>query len=227
MSLKLLNFCDEIIGELEKNTITTIYGPPGCGKSTLCFEYMVSVLKENKKVIYIDTEGGFSPERIKQINSKIDLKNIIVLNPKSFEEQHKTISNLNKQIKNSQTISLVVVDSLVMLYRLKVIDSPQQINKELAEQLRLLTQISRSFNIPILVTNQMYVNFETKEKKMIGGTLIEYWSKTILQIDKEQDRQKIVLKKHKCRKAGQESYFQITSEGFSQIKNSRGFNFFK
>jgi DNA repair protein RadB len=227
MSLKLLNFCDELIGELEKNTITTIYGPPGCGKSTLCFEYMVSALKEDKKVIYIDTEGGFSPERIKQINSDVDLKNIIVLNPKSFEEQHKTILNLNKQIKNSKTISLVVVDSLVMLYRLKVIDSPQQINKELAEQLRSLTEISRSFNIPVIVTNQMYVNFETKEKKMIGGTLIEYWSKTIIQIDKEQDRQKIILKKHKCRQAGKESFFNITSNGFCETKNSRGFNFFK
>jgi DNA repair protein RadB len=227
MPLKLNNFCDDTIGELQETTITTIYGPPGCGKSTLCFKYAISALKENKKVIYIDTEGGFSPERIKQIYPQVDLSKIIVFNPKSFEDQQKVISNLNKQIKNSQTIGLVIIDSLVMLYRLKLGDSPQKINKELAEQLRLLTEISRTFNIPILVTNQMYVNFDTKEKKMVGGTLIEYWSKTIIEIEKEQDQKRLILKKHKFKKEGESTCFEIIENGFAKTKSQRGFNFFK
>ena len=88
--MKLNNFFDDIIGgDLPSDTITTIYGPSGCGKSTICFQYIKSTLNEGKKVIYIDTEGGFSVERIKQIFPEVDLKEIIVFSPKSFEEQQK------------------------------------------------------------------------------------------------------------------------------------------
>ncbi len=226
MTLKLDNFFDDIIGELQSDTITTIYGPPGVGKSTVCFQYCVSALKMKKKVIYIDTEGGFSAERLKQIYESVNLKDVIVLNPKSFEEQHKIILNLNKQIKNSSQIGLVIVDSLVMLYRLKLGDSPAKINTNLGEQLRLLTEISRTFHIPILVTNQMYTNFDTKEKKMVGGNVIEYWSKTIIELDKEMDVKIACLIKHKFRKESKKVEFDITNSGLIE-KKTRSFGFFK
>ncbi len=226
MGLKLNNFFDELIGDLQTDTITTIYGPPGCGKTTVAFEYIVSCLNSGKKVIYIDTEGGFSPERIKQMDKSANLNDIIVFSPKSFEEQHKVILDLNKEIKNSKTIGLVIIDSLVMLYRLKLGDAPQKINTELGEQLRLLTEVSRSFHIPILVTNQMYVNFETKEKKMVGGNVIEYWSKTIVEIDKDTEIKKFILKKHKFKKDGMEKQFEIEEKGVVESK-TRSFGFFK
>lgn len=225
--LKLNNFFDEILGgSLPKETITTLYGPPGSGKSTICFEYIISCLKENKKVIYIDTEGGFSVERLKQLNPKIELENVIVFSPKSFEDQQKLILNLNKEIKNASSIGLVIVDSLVMLYRLKLGDAPQKINSDLGEQLRLLTEISRCFHIPILVTNQMYYEFDTKKPKMVGGTLIEYWSKTIIELENENDFKKVTLIKHKFKKEGFEKIFEIKNLGIKEIK-SKGFSLFK
>jgi len=224
--LKLNNFFDNLIGELQKDTITTIFGPPGSGKSTLCFEYATACVNSGKTVIYIDTEGGFSPERLRQIDENVNLNQIIVIKPKSFEEQKDTIENLNKQIKNSKTIGLVIIDSIVMLYRLKLGGSPQKINAELGEQLRLLTEISRSFHIPILVVNQMYIHFDTKESKMVGGTLIEYWSKTIVEFNKDQESRYVKLIKHKYKKEGEEKKFEIVQTGFNQI-NSRSFNLFK
>lgn len=227
MDLKSNTFFDDLIGgSIQKDTITTIFGPPGCGKSTVCFLYIIECLKEGKKVIYVDTEGGFCPERIQQIDSQVDLKDIIVFSPKTFEEQQKTIKNLNKEIKNSKSIGLVIVDSLVMLYRLKVGGAPHKVNAELGEQLRLLTEVSRNFHIPILVTNQMYVNFDTKQNTMVGGTLLEYWSKTIVEIEKKQEIKKFILRKHKCKKSGDECVFSIVQNGISQSKN-RSFSFFK
>lgn len=224
--LKIGNFFDELIGELQKDTITTIYGPPGSGKSTICFQYAISCVRQGKKVLYVDTEGGFSVERIKQIMPQIDLSQIIVFSPKDFEDQKNVISNLNKQIKNSSSIGLIIIDSLVMLYRLKLEDAPQKINGELANQLHLLTEVSRNFHIPIIVTNQMYQNFETKEKKMVGGSLVEYWSKTIIEIDKEQDIRIAILKKHKYKKEGESKKFEIFQNGIVESK-ARGFNLFK
>lgn len=226
MILDSQNILKKLIGDLQKDTITTIFGPPGCGKSTICFELANQAIQHGKKVIYIDTEGGFSPERLQQINPQIELENIIVFSPKTFEDQNKLIRDLAKQIKSANHVGLVIIDSLVMLYRLKLGDSPQKINTELGEQLRMLTEISRTFHIPIFVTNQMYTTFDTKENKMVGGMVIEYWSKTIIEMSKEGHDKKILLKKHKFMKGGKEILYHISNCGIEEIKG-RGFSFFK
>lgn len=219
------NFFDELLGELQKDTITTFYGPPGSGKSTVCFQYVVSCLRAGKKVVYVDTEGGFSCERILQIYPGASLKDVIVFSPKSFEEQGKVIVELNKMIGEDSDIGLVVVDSLVMLYRLKLGDSPQRVNSELGEQLRLLNEISRSFGIPILVINQMYKDFETRESRMVGGSLVEYWSKTIVELDCDLDVRKAVLRKHKFRRGGEEKRYEIGNNGLFEVRG-RSFKLF-
>lgn len=224
--IKVNNFIDELLGPLQTNTITSFYGSPGTGKSTLCFEYVNAYLKTGKKIIYVDTEGGFSPERLKQINPDINLNNIIVISPKTFEDQQKVISSLNKQITSAKSIGLVIVDSLVMLYRLKLGDSPKKINSDLGEQLRLLTEIARGFNIPVIVTNHMYVDFDTKEKKMTGGNVMEYWSKTILELDKDDDVKYACLKKHKFRPESKRVEFVFENCGLLMKNKTRSFNFF-
>lgn len=213
MSLRLNTFVGELLEELQEDTITTIFGPPAAGKTTLCLQYCAKCSNDGKKVLFIDTEGGFSAQRLKQIDPNINLSNILVISPKTFEEQKKTIFNLNKQIKSSNQIGLIVIDSLVMLYRLKLEDAPQKINSNLAEQLRMLTEISRVFKIPIIVSNQMYTHFDTKQRKMVGGNLIEYWSKTILELNKEGDIRTAKLIKHKFKPESEEIQFQINNEG--------------
>lgn len=225
MSYTLDSFFDSIIGELEPNTITTVFGPPSCGKSTLCFEYAAKVAMLGKKVCYIDTEGGFSSQRILQIEPQCDLENILVYSPKDFKQQHKTILSLLKQIKNSNHIGLIIVDSLVMLYRLELGEAPQKINKELGEQLRMLTEISRNFSIPVLVTNQMYKSFDTKQSKMVGGLTIEYWSKTIVEFTKDSNSLSVALLKHKSRPKSNFVEIEIAQEGLRK-KQNRSFFFF-
>lgn len=44
-----------------------IAGPPGCGKTNFVILASCSQAKKGKKVIFVDTEGGFSVERVKQI----------------------------------------------------------------------------------------------------------------------------------------------------------------
>jgi DNA repair protein RadB len=227
MNLKINKFYKSIFGDnLSGNSITTIYGPPAIGKSTLCFEFIIETLKLDKKVIYVDTEGGFSIERINQIDSSVNIKDIIVFSPKSFEEQFNVIKKLNEQIKNNKNIGLIIIDSLVMLYRLKLGGNPQKINADLGEQLRLLTEISRTYNIPILVTNQMYKNFDTNEKKMVGGDLINYWSKIIIEMDKEGHDKYLKLIKHKfIDPSNKKIFFRINNSGLEEIKK-RSFKLF-
>jgi RecA/RadA recombinase len=53
-------------GGIEAGVITQVYGPPGSGKTQLCHTLCV-MLPPNYNAIYIDTEGSFRPERIKEI----------------------------------------------------------------------------------------------------------------------------------------------------------------
>ena len=106
-------------GGYEKDAITTIYGPAGSGKTNLLLLAAVEVAKRNKKVIYIDTEGGFSITRLKQIAPKHEkiMSNIIFFKPTTFEEQKKVFEKL-RSVTNSK-IGLIVVDTISMLYRLE------------------------------------------------------------------------------------------------------------
>ena len=85
-------------GGYEKDAITTIYGPAGSGKTNLALLAAAEMAK-NKKVIFIDTEGGFSITRLKQIVSGYEqiLGNIVFLQPTNFEEQknYKMVANLS------------------------------------------------------------------------------------------------------------------------------------
>jgi len=63
--VKLLD--DLLEGGYETDAITTIYGPAGAGKTNLALLASVGIAKQGKKVIFIDTEGGFSVSRLKQI----------------------------------------------------------------------------------------------------------------------------------------------------------------
>ena len=68
------------------------WGPPGSGKTNFCILVSCSQAKKKNKVIYIDTEGGFSSERVKQMAGEgyeEVLGNILLMEPTDFDEQKK------------------------------------------------------------------------------------------------------------------------------------------
>jgi RecA/RadA recombinase len=83
-------------GGIEAGVITQVYGPPGSGKTQLCHTLSV-MLPSNYKVIYIDTEGSFRPERIKEIanarglGSKQILQRILVTKALDIKQQESRI----------------------------------------------------------------------------------------------------------------------------------------
>jgi len=219
-------------GGYEKDIITMIAGPPGSGKTNFSILASCSQSKDNKKVIFIDTEGGFSIERVKQIvgvdNHEKILENIFLLKPTNFEEQKKCFEKLLIAVKKEQ-IGLIVVDGMAMLYRLELGDAIhskddsniREINREIAMQMRVLAEISRKQEIPILITNQVYSGFVSEEdwKKglkgeanIVGGDLFKYWSKCIIELKNDGGKKKAILLKHRNLKP-KELSFEIRDEG--------------
>ena len=127
-----------------------------------------------------------------------------------------------------EQVGLIVVDGMAMLYRLELGDAIQskddlkikEINREVAKQMRVLSEIARKKNIPILITNQVYGTYLSeddwkkgveREMNIVGGDLFKYWSKCIIQL-KNFNGRKAVLLKH--RNIGQkEMSFEIKDKG--------------
>jgi len=194
-----------LFGGYEKDIVTVLYGRAGTGKTNFCLLATVSQAKKGKKVIFIDTEGGFSIERIKQLvgeNNDVQstLENIFLLKPTSFEEQKKAFVELNRRLKSQ--VDLIVVDGMTILYRLDFADarekneeSVQTINSELAKQMKMLAEIARKKEIPVLVTNQVY-NWEN-EDRMVGGDILRYWGKCLIELVNDKGRRTAYLRKHR------------------------------
>ncbi len=214
-------------GGLEKDVITTFYGPAGSGKSNIALSSTVSVAKSGKKVIYIDTEGGFSIERIKQLSGNLFDRisnNILVFEPTSFQEQKKYIFRTYDYVKKQpNSIGLIIIDSISMLYRLELgEEEARQVNVEFGRQMQILSTISRKYNIPVLVTNQVYSPFDSRDSvEVVGGDIPKYWSKCIVELKIiEPGIREAILRKHRYLPEGRRVRFKITNEGLILIQNS-------
>jgi DNA repair protein RadB len=187
---------------------------------------------KEKRVIFVDTEGGFSVERVKQIVGELNyekiLSNVLLLNPTNFQEQKNCFSKLLDHLKEGQ-VGLIVVDSMAMLYRLELGDAVQssederiqEVNRDVARQMRTLVEISRKQGIPILITNQVYSGYvseddwrngKEKEMNIVGGDLFKYWSKCIIELKQSGKNRKAVLLKHRSL-PNKEFNFEIRNEG--------------
>jgi DNA repair protein RadB len=210
-------------GGFEKGTITQIFGPPSSGKSNITLALAVNVARNNRKVIYMDTEGGISIDRVKQIAgsdfSKV-ANNIIVFEPTSFSEQNDTLKSIDFWLKkNHADVDLIVLDSAVALYRVDDMKS-SRLNKELGKQMGLLSKISRIYDVAVVVTNQIYSAIDEEgnnDIKAVGGTILQYWSKVIIQLERgDETNQRIAtLIRHRSIPEGKKAMFTISPMGIS------------
>ncbi|MEK6830420.1 MAG: DNA repair and recombination protein RadB [Nanoarchaeota archaeon] len=212
-------------GGYESGIITLFYGPAASGKSNFVLLASCHLAKKDKKIIFIDTEGSFSIDRINQITKGLPefaLKNIVILKPTSFQEQKKSFVRMYKELKSSENIGLIVVDSITMLYRLVLAEARriglaevQKVNADLAEQMKALNEIARKRNIPVLITGQVYSEFLSEDEMLagkqagvnvVGGDLLKYWSKCIIELQYNGGKRRAIIRKHR---SIQEKYLNI------------------
>ena len=211
-------------GGLEKDVLTTIYGPAGSGKSNIALCLIAFALQHNKKVIYIDTEGSFSAERMQQIYPEFSQQSekLLFLKPTNFNEQKEAFETLHKTINiKKELFDVIVIDSIAMLYRLEIGQTQDvvTVNKELGRQLGLLTELARKRNIPVLITNQVYSDFESDNVKMVGGDLLKYSSKCLIELKMStKGLREAILKKHRSLPEGKSAAFKIVTAGLENAQ---------
>jgi len=110
---------------------------------------------------------------------------------------------------------------------LKKEDSIHDINRELAQQVAWLTEIARKKNIPVLITNQVYANFDERDKvNIVGGDVLRYGSKCLIELQiTPNNKRRAILRKHRSMSEN-ETVFEIRQEGIIASKEGKGFKLF-
>jgi len=155
-------------GGIETQAMTEMIGEYGVGKTQICL--MLSATAQLPKsqgglegnVMYIDTEGTFSPERVYNIASAMaqnpdqTLNNIILCRVYNSDHQSLIIDHLFKKCPE-ENVKLVIVDSMISHFRGEYLgrESLAERQQLLNQNLHKLLRLSEAFNLAVVVTNQV------------------------------------------------------------------------
>lgn len=198
-------------GGIESGSVTLFYGEAGCGKSNLCMQVAYNVIQSGKKVAYVDTEG-LSYERLLQIFKDESLiKQILVFQVHSFREQSQRVDQIAK-IAKTGVLGLIIVDSMTMFYRLNY--DNMELRNDFIRQTEVLLNLARDYDVPILITSQVYTNLTTGAIEFLGGHAMHHNAKTILRLDMRGNGvRNAVIIKHRSLPEGRSAMFRITEDG--------------
>lgn len=204
-------------GGLEPGVLTQFYGEPASGKSTVCTLAAVTCIRSGKGVIFIDSEG-FSIERFRQVagtDAEALADQLYLYEPVDFEQQGEMIADADK-ILRARKAGLVIVDSATAFYRTEL-EGGREAMQRLTRQTILLLGYARRYGIPVILTNQVYMDTERNTFFGLGGMALEHISKVIVRLQKLEGRRKAILVKHRSRPEGGSFEFVITSEGVRAV----------
>jgi len=205
-----------LAGGVESTAITLFFGEGGSGKTNVCLQIAKNILRMNRKVFYIDTEG-VSAERIEQIFSpELELlKNLLFFRPHTFQEQERTVDKVYK-LCEKMDIGGVILDSATVFYRLDQGSTKQTERASLTRQILKLLRIARTRDIPIVITTQVYYDQERGSVEPIGGHMLLHNAKAIVKFERDRDipsRRVVTLVKHRSLPEGQTGIITIHAHG--------------
>jgi len=159
-------------GGIPNGIIVDIFGGNGTGKTQLLLQLSINSIKNGGKVLYLDTTGGFRPERILEIQKKSNtnfnfLDKIIVSRVTNTSEQINLIKNLQEN-----NFSLIVIDNITDLfsYEYKNNQSIFDKNSLFMKYMYELSLYAVTNKIPIVVTN-MIRNMDGKEVENMASAI--------------------------------------------------------
>ncbi|MDH3341931.1 MAG: recombinase RecA [Nitrosopumilus sp.] len=156
---------DEFLsGGIPNGLIVDIFGGNGVGKTQLLLQLCINSIKNGGNVLYLDTTGGFRPERILEIQKQSGiefnfLEKITVSRIRNTSEQIKSINNFT-----NNSFSLIVIDNITDLfsYEYKNDESIFEKNSLFMKYMNQLSRFAITNKIPIVITNMIRI-LENKE----------------------------------------------------------------
>ncbi len=219
-------------GGVETKAITESYGAYSSGKSQVAFSLAINVqLPLEKggadgKVAFLDSEGTFRPERIKQIaearglDAEKTLKNILVARVFNSDHQMLLIDRIAEIIKKGENIKLVIIDSLTSHFRAEfagrgmLADRQQKLNRHIHQ----LSRLAEQYNLAIYITNQVMANpamMFGDPTTPIGGHILGHASTVRLYLRRGKKGSRVAKLIDAPHLPEAETVFYITTKGLS------------
>ncbi len=179
-------------GGFETQAMTELIGEYGVGKTQICLSLCVRVqLPEEQgglsgKVVYIDTEGTFIPDRVYQIAESLGLdphetlNNIFLARAYNSSHQELLIQHLFKFVPENN-VKLIVVDSMIGHFRGEYVgrENLSERQQKLNAQLHKLLRVTEAYNVAVIITNQVQANptaFFGDPNRPAGGNVMAHAS---------------------------------------------------
>ena len=227
---------DRILGGgVETASITELFGEFRTGKTQLCHTLCVTSqlsfqMKGGQgKVIYLDTEGNFRPERITAISERFGLSidetldNIIVCRVFSHEEQMNVIKPIAGLLADPAQgpFRLLIIDSIIALFRVEFSGRGELADRQqrLGQHLSHITRLAEEFNIACLIINQCMsdpgggLTIGPPPAKPVGGHVLAHSSTTRVQLKKGKENLRIAKIYDSPLMPEEEATFAITNGG--------------
>ncbi|SMN21663.1 similar to Saccharomyces cerevisiae YER179W DMC1 Meiosis-specific protein required for repair of double-strand breaks and pairing between homologous chromosomes [Maudiozyma saulgeensis] len=203
---------DSILGGgIMTMSITEVFGEFRCGKTQLSHTLCVTTQLPKEmgggegKVAYIDTEGTFRPERIKQIAERYELdpdaclENVTYARALNSEHQMELVEALGEEL-SSGDYRLIIVDSIMANFRVdycgrgELNERQQKLNQHLFK----LNRLAEEFNVAIFLTNQVQSDpgasalFASADgRKPVGGHVLAHASATRILLRKGRGEERV------------------------------------
>ena len=157
-------------GGLESMAITEVFGEFRTGKTQLSHTLCVTTQLPGEggftggKIIYIDTENTFRPDRLRPVADRYNLDqdavldNVLYARAYTSEQQMELLDFVCAKFHEEPGVfKLLIVDSLMALFRVDFSGRGELAERQqsLAQMLSKLQKISEEYNVAVLVTNQM------------------------------------------------------------------------
>jgi meiotic recombination protein DMC1 len=156
------------------------------------------------KVLFIDTENTFRPERIKAIAERYDLDPEQVLSNIMVGRAFTVDALINLLMQGASVMvedcfSLLIVDSIMAPFRVDYSGRGELAERQqcLAKVLSKLQKISEQFNVAVFLTNQVTADpgggmtYAVDPKKPVGGNILAHASTTRLFLRKGKGDQRV------------------------------------
>ncbi|QLH07828.1 ATPase domain-containing protein [Nitrosopumilus ureiphilus] len=202
---------DEFLsGGIPNGLIIDIFGGNGTGKTQLLLQLCINSIKNGGNVLYLDTTGGFRPERILEIQKQSGiefnfLEKITVYRIRNTSEQIKSINNFEKN-----HFSLIVIDNITDLfsYEYKNDESIFEKNSLFMKYMNQLSKFAITNKIPIVITNMIRI-LEDREVENMKSAVDPF------------THIKVHLSKNSSKFQGQ-IYWALDKQSFSYTINKMG-----
>ncbi len=151
--------------------MTEIFGEFRCGKTQLAATLAVTAQLSPEsggasgKVMVLDTENAFRPERIAEIAEKrfqlepdSVLDNVLIAKCTNHEHQHAMLQEAAAQITDAaDPFRLLIIDSIMGLFRVEFAGRGElsERQQKLGQHIHALVNLAQEFNLAVLVTNQV------------------------------------------------------------------------